>query len=141
MNEKKILVVDDDRLVLKALQTRLVEAGFTVKTAENGKKALDILKQEPFDFVILDWVMPKINGFEVLREARLLKINTPMIMLSSYGQEEQEKGAKELGITDIFDKAKTPLPELIEYVKNFLSKQSNISGSKSSNTKVEESSN
>ncbi len=118
---KKILVVDDDKLVLKAIQPQLFSAGFYVATAENGKDALEILKQESFDLVILDWVMPKMNGFEVLREAREHKINTPMIMLSTYGQEEQEKGAKELGILEIFDKAKAPLPEVVEYIKHFLS--------------------
>lgn len=115
---KKILVIDDDRLLLKAIQPKLAEAGFETRTAENGMDALEILRQEKFDFILLDWVMPRMNGFEVLKSMRQLRIDTPVIMLSSFGQEEKDKGAEELGIMEVFDKGKTPLDEVVKYIQS-----------------------
>ena len=64
----KILVVDDDILVLDALRELLVADGYEVTTATRGQEALEILDRERFDLVILDVVMPKMTGFDVCRE-------------------------------------------------------------------------
>lgn len=66
----KILVVDDDILVLNALQELLVADGYEVTTATRGQDALEILERESFDLVVLDVVMPKMTGFDVCREIR-----------------------------------------------------------------------
>lgn len=66
----KILVVDDDILVLDALQELLVADGYEVTTATRGQEALEILEREYFDLVVLDVVMPKMTGFDVCREIR-----------------------------------------------------------------------
>jgi DNA-binding response OmpR family regulator len=69
----KILVVDDDILVLNALEALLVADGYEVTTSTRGHEALEILEREPFDLVILDVVMPKMTGFDVCREIRARK--------------------------------------------------------------------
>ena len=66
----KILVVDDDILVLDALEQLLVADGYEVTTATRGHEALEILEREHFDLVVLDVVMPKMTGFDVCREIR-----------------------------------------------------------------------
>ncbi|UCF71949.1 MAG: response regulator [Deltaproteobacteria bacterium] len=66
----KILVVDDDILVLEALQQLLTSAGYEVRIATRGREALDILDQEHFDLLILDVVMPKMTGYDVCKEVR-----------------------------------------------------------------------
>jgi DNA-binding response OmpR family regulator len=66
----KILVVDDDILVLEALQELLRSSGYEVRVATRGHEALEILDQELFDLLILDVVMPRMTGFDVCREVR-----------------------------------------------------------------------
>jgi CheY-like chemotaxis protein len=66
----KILVVDDDILVLEALQQLLTSSGYEVRVATRGQEALDILDQEHFDLLILDVVMPKMTGYDVCKEVR-----------------------------------------------------------------------
>lgn len=116
----RILLVDDNRLLLEAVTPRLIDAGFVVTTAASGKEAIDHLQAQSFDLILLDWVMPDINGFQVLQETKKMNIQTPIIMFSSFGQEEQEKGAKELGLLEIFDKANTPIDEVIKYIQKVL---------------------
>lgn len=66
----RILVVDDDILVLEALQELLVSSGYEVRVATRGQEALEILDQEHFDLLILDVVMPKMTGIDVCRAVR-----------------------------------------------------------------------
>ncbi|MBW1674860.1 MAG: response regulator [Deltaproteobacteria bacterium] len=66
----KILVVDDDILVLEALEELLKSSGYEVRVATRGQEALEILEKEHFDLLILDVVMPKMTGFDVCREVR-----------------------------------------------------------------------
>ena len=66
----KILVVDDDILVLEALEELLKSSGYEVRVATRGQEALEIVEKEHFDLLILDVVMPKMTGFDVCREVR-----------------------------------------------------------------------
>ncbi len=63
---KRILVVEDEKPMSRALELKLTHVGFEVKTASNGEEALEILNKEKFDLIFLDLVMPKMNGFETL---------------------------------------------------------------------------
>jgi len=66
----KILVVDDDILVLEALEELLTASGYVVRVADRGQEALDLLDKEHFDLLILDVVMPKMTGYDVCTEVR-----------------------------------------------------------------------
>jgi len=66
----RILIVDDDILVLEALQELFTSSGYEVRVATRGQEALEILDQEQFDLLILDIVMPKMTGFDLAREVR-----------------------------------------------------------------------
>jgi adenylate cyclase len=83
----KILVVDDDPLTRKVLSVNLTEEGYTVETAENGLDGLQMLRGQPFDIVLLDLLMPEMDGFEVLKvikaDARLRHL--PVIVISGEG--------------------------------------------------------
>jgi two-component system alkaline phosphatase synthesis response regulator PhoP len=67
---RRILVVDDDILVVEALKELLTSSGYEVRVATRGQEALEILDQEHFDLLILDVVMPKMTGFDLCREVR-----------------------------------------------------------------------
>jgi len=92
---KKILVVDDDELVLIAIQELLSPLGFLVVTSPSGMDALEKIGAEQFDLIILDVIMPEINGFEVCQRIRRIDSYTeiPIMMLTAKsGEEDQQKG-------------------------------------------------
>ncbi len=96
---KKILVVDDDELVLIALQELLAPLGFSVTICGSGSAALEKLSMENFDLLILDVIMPEINGFEVCQRIRRMPAyaETPIIMLTAKSGEEDKRRGMEVG--------------------------------------------
>lgn len=80
----KILVVDDEKNILKLYQAELEEEGHTVVTANSGKEALEVFDRENPDVVTLDILMPDIDGIQVLRQIKEKKPQTPVIMLTAY---------------------------------------------------------
>lgn len=80
---KKILVVDDDNFILEIVSLALMEKGdYAVKKAHNGQEALDYMKQENFDLVITDIIMPEIDGIKFIDEIRKENKNIPVIVMS-----------------------------------------------------------
>ncbi len=96
---KKILVVDDDELVLIALQELLTPHGFSVTPASSGPEALEKIAAEKFDLVILDVIMPEMNGFEVCEKIRRMAsyAETPIVMLTAKSAEEDKRRGVEAG--------------------------------------------
>jgi len=114
----KILVVDDDILVLEALEELLTSSGYEVRVADRGQEALELLDKEHFDLLLLDVVMPKMTGFDVCREVRkrddeMSKVK--IIMLTAKTEERdskiQEKYGCDLYLTKPIDPGR--LKELI----------------------------
>jgi CheY-like chemotaxis protein len=97
--KKNILVVDDDELVLLAVQELLTPMGFSVATAGNGQEALQKAASRAFDLVILDVIMPEMDGFEVCRKMRQLEPyrETPILMLTAKSGEEDKQRGMEAG--------------------------------------------
>jgi len=92
---KKILVVDDDELVLIALETLLGPSGYEVTTASSGQDALEKLSQGSFDLLMLDIIMPGMNGFELCKKIREKEQyrNVPIIMLTAKSSaDDKQKG-------------------------------------------------
>lgn len=88
----KILCVDDDPEFLRILGRMLEEKGYEVYLAESGKKALEILKDVSPDLILLDIMMPELDGWETLREIKNTGSTTPVIMLTiMYAIEDREK--------------------------------------------------
>lgn len=117
---KKLLIAEDERSIAKALKLKLSLSGFEVDLANNGEEALALMKDKKFDLVLLDIMMPKMDGFSVMEEMKKNKNKTPVIILSNLSQEDDAKRAKELGAVDFFIKSNTPLADIIEKVKKFL---------------------
>ncbi|NIQ40185.1 MAG: response regulator [Proteobacteria bacterium] len=94
---KRILVVDDDELVLAALVELLSPRGYDVTTASNGPGALETLRRDVFDLLILDIVMPQMDGYQLCQKIRTMKgyATIPIIMLTAKsGEEDQKRGLK-----------------------------------------------
>ncbi|RJQ34675.1 response regulator [Candidatus Parcubacteria bacterium] len=113
---KKILVVEDEKPMAKALVLKLNHAGFEATMANNGEEALEILQKEQFDLMLLDLIMPRMDGFSVLEKIKEKGIKVKIVVTSNLGQEEDFARAKDLGAGDYFVKSDTSLSEIVEYV-------------------------
>jgi CheY-like chemotaxis protein len=96
---KKVLVVDDDELVLVAISELLTPLGFSVTTCSNGPEALERVASNRFDLVILDVIMPEMDGFEVCQKIRQIDSysETPVMMLTAKSGEEDRQRGLEVG--------------------------------------------
>ena len=113
---KKILVVDDESSIVTLLKYNLEEAGFQVITAADGKEGLHLAKTENPDVIVLDWMLPHMDGMEVCKELRIKKIQTPIIMLTAKDEEFDKVLGLELGADDYMTKPFSPR-EVIARVK------------------------
>jgi len=104
MTPIRVLVVDDEPAIRRALRPPLTELGFEMTEASRGEMALDILRNEPFDAVLLDVNMPGIGGIETLRRIRAVAPRLPVIMLTVRDREEEKVNALELGADDYVTK-------------------------------------
>ncbi|HTS72752.1 MAG TPA: response regulator [Gaiellaceae bacterium] len=103
MNKARILVVDDERQILRALQTSLRGAGYEVETAEDAEHALAAAAMRPPEAVILDLVLPDGTGTDVVRELRTWS-SAPVIVLSAVGDEREKVAALDAGADDYVTK-------------------------------------
>ncbi|MEF2966047.1 response regulator transcription factor [Paenibacillus sp. M1] len=115
----KILIVDDDPHIRELVRVFLEEAGMETAEAEDGKKALAALEQARADLVILDIMMPNMDGWELCRELRRLYNDMPLLMLTAKGETRQLVKGFELGTDDYLVKPFEPA-ELIARVKALL---------------------
>jgi two-component system response regulator PilR (NtrC family) len=100
----RILVVDDERSMREMLAILLKREGHDVSVAENGRTAIDLLNQRPFDLVVSDARMPDLDGLEVLRHARSINPSVIAIMVTAYGSPDLLRGVAQLGVNDYVEK-------------------------------------
>ena len=117
---KKILLVEDDPFLHKVLKQRLEkETGYTVLVATDGEDAIRQIKEHKPTLVLLDLIIPKKNGFEVLEELRGMTgaKKLPVVVLSNLGQQEDLEQVKKLGVVDYMVKADFSLSQMVEKIK------------------------
>ncbi len=120
---KTILLVDDEPRLLSLLKAYLHKSGFRILTAENGKQALAICSEEQPDLIILDIMMPKMDGYEFMRLHRMEK-KTPIILLTARVEDDEKVIGLELGADDYVTKPFRPR-ELVARVSSVLRRNSN----------------
>lgn len=120
----QILIVDDDALVRDMYATKFTEGGHTVETADTGERALVLLKEQTFDVVLMDMVMPGITGIELLTEIRKGSLggSPKCIVLSNQSEESDQKAAKEAGAEGYIVKAEMIPSEVVTTVESIASK-------------------
>lgn len=120
---KKIFIIDDEMDLVETLSFRLKASGYDVDSASNGKTGLEKIEVEKPDLILLDLMMPGIDGYEVckrLKDNKDLK-KIPVIMLTAKGQDSDVDLGKSMGADDYITKP-FEASELMEKIKNFLSK-------------------
>ena len=101
-----------------ALELKLTHEGFEAETALTGSEGLKKALAGKYDLILLDLIMPEVDGFAVLGELKAKKIKTPVIVLSNLGQEEDKVKARELGVIEYFVKANTPIIDIVKRVRS-----------------------
>jgi DNA-binding response OmpR family regulator len=99
-----ILVIEDDASISKGLEKNLAFEGYSVFVAPDGERGLELAVDKAPDLIVLDVMMPKMNGFEVLRELRRREIDVPVIMLTAKGEEIDKVRGLDLGADDYVTK-------------------------------------
>jgi DNA-binding response OmpR family regulator len=124
MTARKILIVEDDAALLRGLKDNFQAQGYQVRTANDGAKGLEAFFRDPPDLVLLDLMLPKVNGYEICRQARSRRLNTPILMLSAKCREDDVVRGFELGADDYMTKP-FGVRELLARAK-LLSRRGNI---------------
>ena len=120
----KLLIVDDESKIREFVKKYALFEGHSIKEASNGLEAIDICRIENFDLIILDIMMPELDGFSTCKEIKKLNENVPIIMLSARGEEYDKIHGFELGIDDYVVKPFSP-KELMLRIDAILKRASN----------------
>jgi DNA-binding response OmpR family regulator len=120
--KKKILVVEDETILLKALNISLLQSGYEVFSAEDGEAGLKLAKDKKPDLILLDIMLPKKDGFEVLKDLKKTSStkSIPVIILSNLGQDTDIKKGLGLGAKDYLIKADIGIESIEKRIKKFL---------------------
>lgn len=121
-SSKKILLVEDEDFIRELYVRQLTKAGFQVKSAVDGQTGLNLLKSEAFDLLLLDIMLPGMNGLQLLREFKTQNPNSKMItiLLTNLGQEAVIKEGFELGAQAYLIKASYTPDQVVNEVRNAL---------------------
>lgn len=120
--KKKILLVEDDTTLAEVYRSRLELEGFETKNVNNGEKALSAIQEYKPDLVLLDAMMPKISGFDVLDIIRNTPstANTRIIMLTALSQPKDKERAESLGVDEYLVKSQVVIGDVVARVKHHL---------------------
>ncbi len=122
MTPSKILIIEDDPTILRVVKDNFAARGYSVQIAHNGEEGLDAALNGRPDLIILDIMLPKINGFEICRAVRTEKLEMPILMLTAKGQEEDIVRGLELGADDYITKPFS-IREVVARAQAFLRRQ------------------
>ncbi len=116
---KKILLVEDEKTLSEMYKTKFERENFQVLTADNGTPVLELAKKEKPDAILLDIILPKMDGFTVLKQLKSdpKTKSIPVLMLTNLGQEEDIKKGKSLGAKDYIVKANFTPSQVVEKVR------------------------
>ena len=126
--KKKILLVEDDEVLASVYRARLELEGFEVREVHNGEDALTATLEYKPDLILLDAMMPKISGFDVLDILRNTPetMNTRVIMLTALSQDKDRQRAESLGVDDYLVKSQVVIGDVIERVRHHLDMDTDI---------------
>ena len=125
-NAKKVMVIEDDRFLSSLIKARVEKDGITATQAFDGEDAIKRLPDERPDLVILDLVMPKANGFDVLKAISMMPglERTPVVIVSNLAQDSDIEKARQLGAKEYFVKVKISIDDLISKIETLVQQPS-----------------
>lgn len=122
MPKKTILIIEDDKFLQSLVSKKLVEAGFEVLVSSDSKEAMKVLENQKPDLIVLDIILPIMNGFEILSMLKKddATKNIPVIILSNLGQKEEVEKAMALGAVDFMIKVNFTPEEIVRKIKSII---------------------
>jgi DNA-binding response OmpR family regulator len=117
---KKILIVEDEKPLAHALELKLTHEGYSVHVEMTGAAGLKEALTGQYGLILLDLIMPEIDGFAVLQGMKDKGVTTPTVVLSNLGQDEDRQRALGLGAKGYFVKANTPIVEIVKTVHTLI---------------------
>lgn len=118
----KVLIIEDDPLITKVYSTRLTSDGHQVFIAKDGKEGLELVRKEIPDVIVLDIMMPKVSGLEVLEELKKSPATAkiPVIVYTNLAREDEIKEAKRLGATEFIAKVSLTPQQVVAKIESYL---------------------
>ena len=113
----KILLIEDDEFIAKMYSSKFEKSGFNFIIASDGELGLKRIEKEKPDLILLDIILPKKDGFEILKKCKEDNLNIPIILLTNLGQENNIKQGMDLGAKDYIIKAHFTPQEVVDRVK------------------------
>jgi two-component system, OmpR family, alkaline phosphatase synthesis response regulator PhoP len=117
---RSILIVEDEKPLSHALKLKLSHEGYEVTVAGDGEEGVNLALEKQFDLILIDIIMPKMDGFMLLNKLREAGNKTTIIVLSNLGQKEDIEKAKQLGAVEYMVKSNTPISRIVTAVNAFL---------------------
>jgi len=117
---KKILVVEDEKAISRIMLMKLIQEGYAVDLADDGDKAVNFFLNNQYDCILLDLILPKKDGFDVLSEIRSQDKDIKVMVLTNLGQIEDKLRVEKMGIQGYYVKSEMSIYELIGKVKELL---------------------
>lgn len=123
--QPKALIIEDEQFIRDIYKSQLEKAGITVDGFRNGKEGLQSISQNKYDIILLDIMLPDLNGLEILKQVKQNPDtkNIPVIMLTNLGQDEVIKEGFSLGAQGYFIKASYTPDQIVQEVKNILARK------------------
>jgi len=121
-NKKKVLIIEDETALLYALQSQLAAAGLQTFTADDGEKALKMVGEVNPDLIVLDLLLPKVDGWTFLSEIKSKEgsKDVPVVIISNLSDDASQKRGFELGAKDYLAKVNYSMDELVEKIKKMI---------------------
>jgi CheY-like chemotaxis protein len=116
--KKRILIVEDERPLAHALELKMAHEGYETKVASTGTEGLKEATDNDYDIILLDLILPEIDGFTILEGLKDKKKKPVIIVLSNLGQDEDRKKAAEYGAKEYLVKSNVPLADIVGVVKS-----------------------
>ena len=122
--KSKVILIEDEEMLSNMYEAKFIKEGFDIKKALDGETGLKLIQEENPDLVLLDIIMPKLDGFSVLRKIKedQKNKNIPVILLTNLGQDEDVKKGNSLGASGYLVKANMTPSQVVDKVKEFLKK-------------------
>jgi DNA-binding response OmpR family regulator len=120
MSKGNILIAEDDTVLRNLYVKKFSVSGYQLRTASNGQEALEMIRKEPPEVLVLDIHMPVMDGFQVLQQLPKESRTYPVIMLSNFADERNRQTAVELGADDFFVKKDMTIKSLLEMVERVM---------------------
>jgi len=121
--QKRILIVEDELPLARALEIKFQHEGFDTHICLDGEEALQEITAKQYDVILLDLLMPRMDGFTFMTEMKNRGVQTPTVILSNLGQSKDKERALSLGAVGYYVKSDTPIMEIVRQVQALLGQQ------------------